>query len=117
MRGFALFGVAMKVIQFKKIGNRTGNHDEVARAVGGSISYATKCGSTDIQLTYERDNKSFPLQFNDWIVDADGVVFVFSPDQYQKFLTLLPPRESLGDLIGKAVREVIIEQRHGGLLR
>jgi len=118
MRGFVLLGVHMKDIQFKKISNHTGNHEEITCVLGGSITYAATCGSKEIQKKYERDNQIFPLQFNDWILDVDGVIFVLSDQQYQAFQSLLEPKKDLGVLIGNAVRLVIRNEirQGGGLL-
>lgn len=107
----------MKAIQFKKTNHYTGNHDEVTGMLGGTVVYIGQRGKTETIKSYERDNQTFLLQFDDWIVDVDGVILVLSDVQYQAFLSLLSPQKSLGDAIGEAVRNVIKkEQRQGGLL-
>lgn len=107
----------MKAIQFKKTNHYTGNHDEVTGMLGGTVVYVGQRGNTETIKSYERDNQTFPLQFDDWIVDVDGVILVLSDVQYQAFLSLLSPQKSLGDAISEAVRNVIkSEKMQGGLL-
>lgn len=107
----------MKAIQFKKTNHYTGNHDEVTGMLGGTVVYIGQRGKTETIKSYERDNQAFPLQFDDWIVDIDGVILVLSDVQYQAFLSLLSPQKSLGDAISEAVRNVIkSEKMQGGLL-
>ncbi|MFW1969373.1 hypothetical protein ACG95P_20205 [Acinetobacter guillouiae] len=111
----------MKAIQFKKTNYQlmSGNCEEVRTVLGGSITYTGSGRGEDliVQKTYERDNQTFPLQFDDWIVDVDGVILVLSDVQYQAFLSLLSPQKSLGDAISEAVRNVIkSEKMQGGLL-
>lgn len=111
----------MKSIQFKKTNYQlmSGNCEEVRTVLGGSITYTGSGRGEDliIQKTYERDNQTFPLQFDDWIVDIDGVILILSDVQYQAFLSLLSPQKSLGDAISEAVRNVIkSEKMQGGLL-
>lgn len=107
----------MKSIQFKKTNHYTGNHDEVTEMLGGTVVYIGQRGKTETIKSYERDNQTFPLQFDDWIVDVDGVILVLSDVQYQAFLSLLSPQKSLGDAISEAVRNVIkSEKMQGGLL-
>jgi len=91
----------MKAIQFKKTGAHSGNCGEVFTCLGGKIVYAGKSGSTGIQKTYERDNHTFPLQFNDWIVEMQGVIFVLSDLQYKTLsLELMnQPKEDIGNQI------------------
>gem|GEM_PF-788502 len=109
----------MKAIQFKQTNCQLmgGNLQEITSKLGGTIAYTGKCGSTDIQKTYERDNQTFPLQFDDWIVDIDGVILVLSDIQYQAFISLLSPNKSLGYAIGGVVRNLIAKEKNlGGLL-
>lgn len=107
----------MKAIQFKKTNHYTGNHDEVTEMLGGTVVYIGQRGKTETIKSYERDNKTFPLQFDDWIVDIDGVFIVLSDVQYQALISKLSTQKSLGDAIGEAVRNVIKkEQGQGGLL-
>jgi hypothetical protein len=107
----------MKSIQFKKTNHYTGNHDEVTEMLGGTVVYIGQRGKTETIKSYERDNQTFPLQFDDWIVNVDGVILVLSDVQYQAFLSLVSPQKSLGDAIGEAVRNVIkIDKMQGGLL-
>ena len=37
----------MKVVQFKKTGNFTGNHDELTKALGGTVTYVGQHGKTE----------------------------------------------------------------------
>ena len=109
----------MKVIQFKKSGQYTGNCDEVTKAFGGTVTYTGKCGSKDIQKTYERGDQCLPLQFNDWIIDIDGVVLILSEDQYRvlKSVVIAQPfviSKQIDDAINKNITN---EQRQGGSLR
>ncbi|MFW1913297.1 hypothetical protein ACG9ZJ_06150 [Acinetobacter sp. ULE_I064] len=107
----------MKAIQFKKTNHYTGNHDEVTGMLGGTVVYVGQRGNTETIKSYERDNQAFPLQFDDWIVDIDGVILILSEVQYQAFLSLVSPQKSLGDAISEAVRNVIkSEKMQGGLL-
>lgn len=111
----------MKAVQFIKSNSllTSGNDVEVFAILGGSITYSGSGRGEDfvIQKTYERDNKCYPLQFEDWIVDIDGVILVLTDEQYQALLTVVNPQKSLGDLIGDAVRKVIKEERRkGGLV-
>ena len=107
----------MKAIQFKKTNHYTGNHDEVTGMLGGTVVYVGQRGNTETIKSYERDNQAFPLQFDDWIVDIDGVIIVLSDVQYQALISKLSTQKSLGDAIGEAVRNVIKkEQGQGGLL-
>lgn len=98
MRGFILFEDAMKSIQFQKTNCQLmgSNFQEITDMFGGIITYLGGSATTDIQKTYERDNQAFPLQFNDWIVDIDGVIFVLNDEQYQILKSLMPPQKSLG---------------------
>ena len=107
----------MKAIQFKKTNHYTGNHDEVTGMLGGTVVYVGQRGNTETIKSYERDNQAVPLQFDDWIVDIDGVILILSEVQYQAFLSLVSPQKSLGDAISEAVRNVIkSEKMQGGLL-
>ena len=109
----------MKVVQFKKTGNFTGNHDELTKALGGTVTYVGQHGKTETIKTYDRDNQTFPLQFNDWIVEIQGVIFVFNDLQYKTLLLELmnPPKENIGEEIRNAVKQVIKQQsRQSGLL-
>lgn len=111
----------MKAIQFKETNYQlmSGNCEEVLTVLGGSITYTGSGQGEDliIQKTYKRDNQTFPLQFDDWIVDIDGVIIVLSDVQYQALISKLSTQKSLGDAIGEAVRNVIKkEQGQGGLL-
>ena len=118
MRGFVLLGVSMQSIQFKQTGNYVGNSDEVFAKLGGTITYSGSGRGENlvIQKTYERDNKCFPLQFEDWIVDINGVILVLNDEQYQALLSIKRPM-SLGEAIALHVREAIKkEQSQGGLL-
>ena len=73
----------MKAIQFKKTGHYVGNHDEVTKVLGGAVIYVGQRGKNEAIKTYERDNQTFPLQFNDWIMDINGIILVLSDTQYQ----------------------------------
>lgn len=73
----------MKAIQFKKTGQYTGNCEDVTGLLAGAVTYDGQCGVEGIQITYERDAETFPIQFDDWIVDIDGVIFVLSEKQYE----------------------------------
>lgn len=109
----------MKAIQFKKTGNFTGNHDELTKALGGTVTYAGQHGKTKTIKTYDRDNQTFPLQFNDWIVEIQGVIFVFDDLQYKTLLLELmnPPKENIGEAIAHAVKLAVKQQsRQSGLL-
>ncbi|MFP6818803.1 hypothetical protein [Acinetobacter sp.] len=109
----------MKAIQFQKTNCQLmgGNFQEITSKLGGTIAYIGKCGSTDIQKTYERDNQTFPLQFDDWIVDIDGVILVLSDIQYQAFISLLSPNKALDFVTGGVIRNLIAKERsQGGLL-
>ena len=48
----------MKAIQFKKTGQYTGNHDEVTRLLGGTVTYVGQRGR-EANKTYERDGETF----------------------------------------------------------
>ncbi|WP_151833771.1 hypothetical protein [Acinetobacter seifertii] len=72
----------MKAIQFKKTGQYTGNHDEVTRLLGGTVTYVGQRGR-EANKTYERDGETFPIQFDDWLVDIEGVILVLSEKQYE----------------------------------
>lgn len=77
----------MKSIQFKKTGFYTGNHGEVTKILGGAVNYIGQHGKNDAIKTYERDSQTFPLQFDDWIIDLNGKILVLNEDQYQEFLS------------------------------
>ena len=106
----------MKVIQFKKSGQYTGNCDEVTKALGGTVIYTGQCGSKGIQKTYERGDQCLPLQFSDWIIDINGVVLILSEDQYRalKSVVITEPlviSKQIDDAIKKNIEN---EQRQGG---
>ena len=100
----------MKSIQFKQINSPVtgGNDVEVFTMLGGSITYSGSGRGEDfvIQKTYERDNKCFPLQFDDWIVEIDGVIFVLSDEQYQALLSINRPL-SLGEALALHINDVV----------
>jgi hypothetical protein len=107
----------MKSIQFKKTNHYTGNHDEVTEMLGGTVVYIGQCGKTETIKSYERDNQTFQLQFDDWIVDIDGVILVLSGIQYQAFISLLSPNKALDFVTGGVIHNLIVKEKsQGGLL-
>lgn len=100
----------MKSIQFKKTNYQlmSGNCEEVHTVLGGLITYAGSGRGEDliIQKTYERDNKCFPLQFDDWIVEIDGVIFVLSDERYQALLSINRPL-SLGEALALHINDAV----------
>ena len=114
----------MKAIQFKKTGHYVGNHDEVTKVLGGAVIYVGRRGENKAIKTYERDNQTLPLQFNDWIMDINGIILVLDDTQYQALIAeksiakkQIEPPKDLGQMIGNAVKAVIKkESRQSGLL-
>lgn len=109
----------MKAIKFKKSGPHTGNCNEVTKVLWGTVTYTGQCGSKWIQKNYERGNQCLSLQFDDWIVDINGVILILSEDQYQalKSVVITPPvviSKQIDDAINKNIAN---EQRQGGKLR
>ncbi|MCO9048466.1 hypothetical protein [Acinetobacter sp. UC24323] len=106
----------MKAIQFKKTGQYTGNCDEVTRLLGGTVTYAGQRGG-EANKTYERDGETFPIQFDDWLVDIEGVILVLSEKQYQALKSVAYKPIGLGEAISRHVNEYLNQQqRQGGLL-
>lgn len=106
----------MKAIQFKKTGQYTGNCDEVTRLLGGTVTYVGQRGR-EANKTYERDGETFPIQFEDWIVDINGVIFVLSEKQYNALKSVAYKHIGLGEAIARHVNEYLSQQqRQGGLL-
>ncbi|HFE9914465.1 hypothetical protein AB719_17320 [Acinetobacter baumannii] len=106
----------MKAIQFKKTGQYTGNHDEVTRLLGGTVTYVGKRGR-EANKTYERDGETFPIQFDDWLVDIDGVILVLNEKQYEALKSVAYKHMGLGEAIARHVNEYLSQQqRQGGLL-
>ncbi|EPX3864222.1 hypothetical protein ACWY7A_003516 [Acinetobacter baumannii] len=107
----------MKAIQFKKTGQHTGNCEDVTSLLAGSITYSGQCGVAGIQVTYERDGETFPIQFDNWLVDIDGVIFVLSEKQYEALKSVAHKHIGLGEAIARHVNEYLSQQqRQGGLL-
>ncbi|KQE85730.1 hypothetical protein [Acinetobacter lactucae] len=107
----------MKSVQFIKVGHYSGNHDEITRLLGGEVTYVGQCGVAGIKITYERDGETFPIQFDDWIVDIDGVIFVLSEKQYNALKSVAYKHIGLGEAIARHVNEYLShQQRQGGLL-
>jgi len=114
----------MKAIQFKKTGYYVGNHDEVTEALAGAVIYVGQRGKNEAIKTYERDNQIFPLQFNDWIMDIDGIILVLDDTQYQALMAekaiakkQIEPPKDLGQIISDEVEAVINRERlQGGYL-
>ncbi|WP_151819434.1 hypothetical protein [Acinetobacter seifertii] len=106
----------MKAIKFEKVGYQTGNHDEVTRLLGGTVTYVGQRGR-EANKTYERDGETFPIQFDDWLVDIEGVILVLSEKQYQALNSVAYKPIGLGEAIGRHVNEYLSQQqRQGGLL-
>ncbi|HDI1573489.1 TPA: hypothetical protein PKR33_000956 [Acinetobacter baumannii] len=106
----------MKAIQFKKTGQYTGNCDEVTRLLGGTVTYAGQRGR-EANKTYERDGETFPIQFDDWLVDIEGVILVLSEKQYQALKSVAYKPMGLGGAISRHVNKYLNQQqRQGGLL-
>ncbi|XZV00579.1 hypothetical protein ACT4YK_12405 [Acinetobacter baumannii] len=107
----------MKAIQFKKTGQYTGNCEDVTSLLAGAITYSGQCGVAGIQVTYERDGETFPIQFDDWLVDIEGVILVLSEKQYQALNSVAYKPIGLSEAIGRHVNEYLSQQqRQGGLL-
>ncbi|MDR9699487.1 hypothetical protein RJC83_01730 [Acinetobacter baumannii] len=107
----------MKAIQFKKTGQYTGNCEDVTSLLSGAVTYGGQCGVAGTQITYERDGGVFPIQFDDWIVDIDGVIFVLSEKQYEALKSVAYKHIGLGEAIARHVNEYLShQQRQGGLL-
>ncbi|HEC0039055.1 hypothetical protein [Acinetobacter baumannii] len=107
----------MKAIQFKKTGQHTGNCEEVTSLLAGTVTYGGQCGVAGVQITYERDGETFPIQFDDWIVDIDSVILVLSGKQYDALKSVAYKHIGLGEAIARHVNEYLSqEQRQGGLL-
>lgn len=96
MRGFVLLGASMKAIQFKQVGNHVGNSDEVLNSLGVTITYSGSGRGENpvIQKTCKRDNLTHPIQFDDWIIDIKGVVFILNDEQYQILKSLMSPKKT-----------------------
>lgn len=109
----------MKAIQFKKIGHYVGNHDEVTKALGGAVTYVGQRGKNETIKTYERGDQHLSLQFDDWVVDIDGVVLILSEDQYRALKSVVIAQPfNIGKQMDNAVKKTIAnEQRQGGPLR
>ncbi|EME5683455.1 hypothetical protein PX039_14435 [Acinetobacter baumannii] len=106
----------MKAIQFKKTGQYTGNCDEVARLLGGTVTYVGQRGR-EANKTYERDGETFPIQFDDWLVDIEGVILVLNEKQYQALNSVAYKPMGLGEAIARHVNKYLNQQqRQGGLL-
>ncbi|MDC4687519.1 hypothetical protein OHV80_08825 [Acinetobacter baumannii] len=106
----------MKSVQFIKVGHYSGNCDEVTRLLGGTVTYVGQHGR-EANKTYERDGETFPIQFNDWIVDIDGVILVLSEKQYDALKSVAYKHIGLGEAIARHVNEYLSQQqRQGGLL-
>ena len=114
----------MKAIQFKKTGHYVGNHDEVTKVLGGAVIYVGQRGENKAIKTYERDNQTLPLQFNDWIMDINGIILVLDDTQYQALIAeksiakkQIEPPKDLGQIISDEVEAMINRERlQGGYL-
>lgn len=113
----------MKAIQFKKIGTFVGNHEDVQELFGGVITYSGKGRGAGIQMTYECGIQNQVLQFDDWIVDLNGVILVLDDIQYQALLleTLIAKKQinnqkKLGQIIHNSIKAVIQRDQRRGLL-
>lgn len=108
----------MKSIQFKQTNSpmTVGNDVEVFAILGGSITYSGSGRGEDfvIQKTYERDNKCFPLQFDDWIVDINGVIFVLSDEQYRALLSIKRPL-GLGEALALHINDAVKKEIERGV--
>ena len=114
----------MKAIRFKKTGHYVGNHDEATKVLGGAVIYVGRRGENKAIKTYERDNQTLPLQFNDWIMDINGIILVLDDTQYQALIAeksiakkQIEPPKDLGQIISDEVKAVINRERlQGGYL-
>lgn len=114
----------MKAIRFKKTGHYVGNHDEATKVLGGAVIYVGRRGENKAIKTYERDNQTLPLQFNDWIMDINGIILVLDDTQYQALIAeksiakkQIEPPKDLGQIISDEVEAVINRERlQGGYL-
>ena len=114
----------MKAIQFKKTGYYVGNHDEVTKVLDGAVVYVGQREGNEAIKTFERDNQAFPLQFDDWIVDLNGVILVLDDMQYQALVAetaiakkQIDDQKQIGQIIHNSIKAVILrDQRQGGLL-
>lgn len=108
----------MKSIQFKQTGNYVGNSDKVVAILGGTLTYTGQRGSSEsenyiVEKTYERDNKCFPLQFDDWIIDINGVIIVLSDEQYRALLSIKRPL-GLGEALALHINDAVKKEIERG---
>lgn len=93
----------------------------MTKVLGGAVIYVGRRGENKAIKTYERDNQTLPLQFNDWIMDINGIILVLDDTQYQALIAeksiakkQIEPPKDLGQIISDEVKAVINRERLQG---